>query len=144
MPMKNKIQMNLKFMEATLEWPKSWATSEADLLLGIAIRDALQPFLESLIGEGRSETTLRRYFGSLWLLGGEIVSKYSGRGLSSTRTGREIVMDSIDFSGGPLLGDHYTEQEQITLDACCKKLLIFLMHQPATPYASKRKPKGRT
>ena len=102
--------------------------SETDLPLAVAIRDAMQPFLESLVEEGRSETTLRRYFGYLWLLGGEIVSDRSGRPMSGLRTGREIVMDSIDFSGGPWLGEHYTEQEQRTFDACCKKLLIFLMH----------------
>ena len=70
MPAKNRIQTNLRFLEATLEWPATWATSEADIPLGIFIRDAMLPFLESLFFEGRSETTLRRFFGSLWLLGG--------------------------------------------------------------------------
>jgi hypothetical protein len=143
MATKNRIQMNLRFLEATLEWPGAWALSEVDIPLAIAIRDAMQPFLESLFSEGRSETTLRRFFGSLWLLGGEIVADHSDQPMSGLRTGREILMDSIDFSGGPLLGGHYTEQEQRTFDACCKKLLVFLMHNPGTPPNLKRQAKAR-
>jgi len=137
MPTKNRIQMNLRFLEATLEWPEAWIISELDIPLAIAIRDAMRPFLESLFSEGRSETTLRRYFGNLWLLGGEIISDHSGRPMSGLRTGREIIMDSIDFSGGPILGEHYTEQEQRTFDACCKKLLIFLMHNPGSDVSTR-------
>jgi len=139
--MKNRIQMNLRFLEATFEWPVAWKISEEDLPLAIAIRDAMLPFLEHLISEGRSETTLRRFFGSLWLLGGGIVSDHSGRPMSGLRTGRDILMDSIDFCGGPFLGEYYTEQEQRTFDACCKKLLIFLMHNPSMRPKMKRQQK---
>jgi len=76
--------------------------------------------------------------------GGEIVWEYSGRPLPDAKTGGELVLDFIDYCGGPLLGDHYTDQEQKTFDACCKKFHLYLIHQPFTAPGPKRETRRLT
>jgi len=128
--MKNRDRICARLLNDTRDWPKSWARGPEDIQLGNQILEAVLPFLESIVAEGRSETTLRRQFGNLWLLGGEIIERHVPCSSERVESGSDIALKFIDYVGGPLLGHHAGEEEQRSFDSSCKKLHLFLIHPP--------------
>jgi len=128
--MKNRDGICNRLLDATRDWPQSWAREAEEIQLGNQILEAMLPFLESIVAEGRSETTLRRHFGNLWMLGGEIIDGYEPYSPEGIESGSDIVLKFIEYDGGPLLGHHAEEEEQRSFDSSCKKLYKFLIHRP--------------
>lgn len=86
----------------------------------------MQPFVEALIGEGRSVGTIRRHLNNLWLLGGEIVSRAQHHQALRRLGGRNLLLEFVDPEGGPLSRHLTTESEQRAFDGTCRKLWRFL------------------
>ncbi|MBN8248690.1 MAG: hypothetical protein J0L84_14775 [Verrucomicrobia bacterium] len=86
----------------------------------------MQPFVEALIGEGRSVGTIRRHLNNLWLLGGEIISRSQHDRALRRLGGRELLLKFVDSEGGPLSRHLTTEAEQRGFDGMCRKLNRFL------------------
>jgi hypothetical protein len=128
--MKNREQISSRLLNGTREWPTSWARGPEDIQLGNNILEAMLPFLEAIVAEGRSETTLRRHFGNLWLLGGQIIENKGSSPSERQESGSDIVLKFIDYVGGPLLDNHNEEEAQRSFDSSCKKLYLFLIHPP--------------
>ncbi|MEW8013545.1 MAG: hypothetical protein AB2807_01785 [Candidatus Sedimenticola endophacoides] len=82
-------------------------------------------FAEYMIAQGLSRHTIRRHVDNLWALGGELIRAVNFDQSLRERPARTLVEDSIDSTGGPLLGSAFSEQEQNPFDATCRKLHRF-------------------
>jgi hypothetical protein len=112
-------------LASTSEWPKGWSYEEADLPLGQELVALMLPFLQGLVKEGLSETSLRRHFGNAALLGSEIIRRVQIYG-REPGTSRELLLHQIGEDGGPLCRHIDTEQEQRSFDGTCRRLYRFL------------------
>jgi hypothetical protein len=115
-----------RLLEGSLLWPDSWKCDQADIPIGTNILNVMTPFLESLAASGLSETTLRRHFYNIWLLGGEIIRESSRDSTLRSISGFNLVMYFIGHNGGPLSLHNVTESEQRAFESSCRKLYHFL------------------
>ncbi len=115
-----------KLLAATRDWPDRWQGDARDAPVGREIVEAMLPFLRQLVASGLAPTTLRRHFGSAWLLGGEIVRDASLDPPARTPQGVDLLLEHVGEEGGPLLHGHATEEEQRSFDATCRRLWRFL------------------
>jgi hypothetical protein len=110
-------------------WPKSWAGLDSDIPIGQEIVKAMRPFLSHMLGAKLSYSTINRHAGSLWLLGGEIISQlHHDPGLVDL-DGHELLLRCVDEEGGPISRHITTEEEQRRFDSTCRRLHRFLTQQ---------------
>jgi len=105
-------------------WPERWCYSTDDLPLGEKIVVAVEPFLRTLVDRGAAETTLRRHFGNVFFLGGDIIRAAQSDSDIQQLTGRELLRRFVDEEGGPFLYEN--KEEQRLFDATCRKLSRFV------------------
>ena len=114
------------------EWPASWAGFDEDKPPGDRLLAELRPFIMHLIEEGLSAKTVRRHLDNLWAIGGEVVREFNDKPSLRRRSARQLLLESIDASGAPLLPGA-TESEQCSADATARKLLKYLRHLEVDP-----------
>lgn len=117
-------------MQPTEEWIEEWIvglnlTYEREV--GSALLGVFSGFWETAELGQKSETTQRRYSGSLHALGGHLVAQASSAisGEDETRSLHELLWEAVELGEGPLIfPDH--EQWQRELDTTCRKLRRYL------------------
>ena len=109
------------------EWPDSWMIDQPDRTMGKAIVSILTPFIEHLIKQGFTKRTIKRHVDSLWALGGEIITDINCDESLRKQSAKDLVINTIDEDGGPLLRNPFDPEDQIPFDSTCKKLYKFLM-----------------
>ena len=107
------------------EWPKSWAGSPSDEVLGRELVRVLRPFVIALEQQGLSSQTLRRHVDGVWLIGGEIVRRLNDEPASSRRPARALLLEAVE-GGEALLVSGLAQEEQEEVDATARKLRRFL------------------
>lgn len=116
-----------------------------DWMLGVDVererelgRWFLLHFAEFWVVEGldrRSETTRRRYSGSLHALGGYLVKRAVSDDHAGDSAG-ELLWDAIDLDEGPLIFyDHEVRQEE--LDRTCRRLYEHLLRRSRKEWSRK-------
>ena len=108
------------------EWPDRWMGDEPDRVAGKAIVAVLTPFIEHLIQQGLTRRTLKRHVDNLWALGGEIITAINWDESLRKQPAIDLVMNTIDEEGGPLLRNPLDTGEQKPFDNTCRKLNKFL------------------
>lgn len=108
------------------EWPDSWMIDQPDRATGKAIVTVLTPFIEHLINQGLTKRTIKRHIDSLWALGGEIITSINWDESLREQHAKDLVMNSIDDEGGPILHNPVDPEDQKTFDSTCRKLYKFL------------------
>lgn len=124
--MKQVTDVGQRLLSEAQDWPESWRTEKADVQIGIGILNTVTPFLQTLVASGLSQTTLRRHFSNIWLLGGEIIRQSSDDHILRSLSGFDLVMYFVGQNGGPLSLHNATESEQRGFDSSCRKLYHFL------------------
>lgn len=114
-----------EYIQMMDRWPDSWMGFPEDLRIGREITAVFLPFVEYMIAQGLSRRTIRRHVDNLWALGGELIRAVNFDQSLRERPARTLVEDSIDSTGGALLGSAFSEQEQNPFDATCRKLHRF-------------------
>ena len=99
---------------------------EPDRVAGKAIVAVLTPFIEHLIQQGLTRRTLKRHVDNLWALGGEIITAINWDESLRKQPAIDLVMNTIDEEGGPLLRNPLDTGEQKPFDNTCRKLNKFL------------------
>ena len=127
--MKHATDVGQRLLSEAQNWPESWRTEKADVPIGFGILNTVTPFLEFLAKSGAAETTLRRHFSNVWLLGGEIIRQSSYDSDLRSMSARDLVLHFLDEEGGPLSQHNSTESEQRSFDSSCRKLYKFLLDQ---------------
>ena len=84
------------------------------------------PFLRHLLNLQLSRKTLRQHRDNIWVLGGEVISRFQLDGGLRKQPIEHVVLDLISDDGGPLLSHRQSEAEQRSFDATCRKLFRFL------------------
>ena len=107
------------------EWPKSWAGSPSDEVLGRELVRVLRPFVIALEQQGLSSQTIRRHVDGVWLIGGEIVRRLNDEPASSRRPARALLLEAVE-GGEALLVSGLAQEEQEEVDATARKLRRFL------------------
>ncbi|MEW7980859.1 MAG: hypothetical protein AB2813_13985 [Candidatus Sedimenticola endophacoides] len=115
-----------EYIQMMDRWPDSWMGFPEDLHIGRQITAVLLSFVEYMIAQGLSRHTIRRHVDNLWALGGELIRAVNFDPSLRERPARTLVEDSIDSTGGALLGSAFSEQDQDPFDATCRKLHRFL------------------
>ena len=108
-------------------WPDSWMIDQPDRTMGKAIVTVLTPFIEHLIKQGLTKSTLKRHIDNLWALGGEIITGINWDESLRKLPAKDLVINAIDEEGGPLLRNPLNPEDQKPFDSTCKKLYKFLM-----------------
>jgi hypothetical protein len=98
------------------------------LRVGEKLHEAIEPFLKYLIASGRAQSTLRRDFRNLFLLGGEVVDQTELDPQLRRLPRRALLRRFVDDDGGPLCRhlDLESSQEVPSYHATCRKLSKFL------------------
>jgi hypothetical protein len=97
------------------------------LRVGEKLHEAIEPFLKYLIASGRAQSTLRRDFGNLFLLGGEIVDRTELAPSLRRLSGKALLRRFVDDDGGPLCRHFDLETQEVpSYHATCRKLNKFL------------------
>ena len=105
-------------------WPDSWMIDQPDRTMGKAIVTVLTPFIEHLIKQGLTKSTLKRHIDNLWALGGEIITGINWDESLRKLPAKDLVINAIDEEGGPLLRNPLNPEDQKPFDSTCKKLYI--------------------
>lgn len=118
------------------EWPRSWACSRSDEVLGRELVRVMRTFVAALQEEGQSSRTLRRHVDGVWLIGGEIVRRLQDDSSSRRKPARALLLEAVE-GGEALLVSGLAEEEQEAVDATARKLRRFLSSsaRPRSPRA---------
>lgn len=108
------------------EWPESWEIDSDDIRVGNAILDYFKAFLLDKIEKGRSKKTIKNDSNYLWALGGELISRINEDDNERKLSAKELILNYIDDSGGPLWQHASSELEHNQYDSVCKQLFKFI------------------
>jgi len=104
---------------------------EKDLPPGEALVACFRPFLEALAASTLSPKTIQKHVDNLWTLGGEIIRDLHENPSLRKKSIEQILDDRIDDERGPLVYAMESEESlQRSFDSTCRKLFLFLRHQP--------------
>ena len=112
------------------DWPRSWMGWEKDLPPGEKLVACFRPFLEDLIASDLSPKTIQKHVDNLWALGGTIIRELNETPSLRRKTIQQILDESVDEEGGPLLYGVDSEEQQRSFDSTCRKLHRFLSQSP--------------
>jgi hypothetical protein len=98
---------------------------EKDLPPGEQLLACFRPFIEYLGSSTLSPKTIRRHVDNLWLLGGEIIRELHYDPSLRKVSVQRLLRDVVNEDGGPLVHNG-SEEDQLSLDATCRKLHRFL------------------
>jgi len=110
------------------QWPLSWAGDDNDIIVGNVILSEFKRFLLHLIAKGRAKATIKKHADYLWALGGEIIRDTNKYGVDKNRSGKNLVLNYIDDSGGPYWRHADSEYDLRQYDTTCRQLYKFLIH----------------
>jgi len=105
------------------EWPESWKGLPEDLECGERILEEFKPFIRFLIQKGLSRKTIKKHIDNLWLLGGEIISRFDDDASLRKVKARTLISDSVDEEGPSLIASSQ-HRRGATIIRC---------HMPKTP-----------
>ena len=103
---------------------------EKDLPPGEKLVACFRPFLEDLVTSDLSPKTIQKHIDNLWTLGGEIIRDLNETPSLRGKSIEQILDDTIDDEGGPLLYGVDSEEQQRSFDSTCRKLHRFLSQSP--------------
>ncbi len=121
-----KSDVGPRLLQSINEWPRGWAYEDRDVRLGQDLVALVLPFLEGLVQRGLSETSLRRHFRHVAILGSEIIRRVQTFEKDRRRSPRELLLDEIGEDGGPLSSDNDSEELQRSFDGTCRRLYRFI------------------
>jgi len=107
-------------------WPSLWAVEHSDVAIGHRIVESVQPFLLDLLQQGLANKTLARHLDHLQMLGGEIIRRRQNDPDLAKQPIGDLLLNSVEEDGGPLIWPRITESAQNAFDATCRKLYRFL------------------
>jgi hypothetical protein len=85
------------------QWPTTWRIDQPDLAYGQRLLEELTPFVTRLISvEKLSASSIRRHLESLFLLGGELISRINIFEEDRRLSPAKLRDQSISEDGGPL------------------------------------------
>ena len=99
---------------------------DRDVAPGRAMVECFKPFLRHLLSRGLSGKTLRRHRDNLWLLGGALIRRLHEAPQLRKRPIDQVVLQTLDDEGGPLICHGAAEHQQRSFDATCRKFYRFL------------------
>jgi hypothetical protein len=108
------------------QWPTSWMYEERDVAPGRHMVECFKPFLRHLLSLDLSRKTLRLHRDNLWLLGGELIRDLHEAPRLRQRPIDQVVLQTLDDEGGPLISYGASEDQQRSFDATCRKFYRFL------------------
>jgi len=108
------------------QWPTSWMYEDRDVAPGRQMVECFKPFLRHLLSRGLSRKTLRQHRDNLWLLGGELIRRLHEAPRLRKRSIDQVVLQTLDDEGGPLICHGAAEHQQRSFDATCRKFYRFL------------------
>ena len=109
------------------DWPRSWMGWEKDVPPGEELVACFRPFLAYLVmSSDLSPKTIQKHIDNLWLLGGEIIRDLNETPSLRKKKIEQMLSDSIDDDGGPLIYGVSSEEQQRSFDSTCRKLHRFL------------------
>src|ERR1700730_12832240 len=126
------------------QWPRSWAYEARAIPHGLRIVACFKPFLCAMLARSLSRKTLRLHRDNVWVLGGEVISRFQMHSSLRRRPVEQVVLDLIGDDGGPLLSHGPSEAEQRSFDATCRKLFRFLTAPEISHGRDARRPPAAT
>jgi len=100
--------------------------SDEDVPYGQEIVEAMKPFIESLIADHLTDSTLRKHLGNLWLLGGEVIRSVSVYEEYETIAPYDKLLESIGPDEGRDCRHLHSEAERRSFDSTYGMLHRFL------------------
>lgn len=128
----NTKQKPADYFDDFLQWPTQWMISDDDLPIGQRLLTLFEPFIDTLIKEGRSAKTVRNHVAHLKILGAEIVRRLNeGDEDKRTLPPKPLLLAYIEEEYGPLVHQwdpnvRADEAHQRSFDATCRKLYKFI------------------
>jgi hypothetical protein len=106
-------------------WPQAWRVDSEDLALGKVMVDIFKVFLNHQLSLTRSRKTLRVHRDNLCALGGQIIRLLHEKPSLQKRGILQVLLESIDDDGGPIVYPALTESAQRSFDSTCRLLHRF-------------------
>jgi len=91
-----------------------------------------KPFLVWLLDQGLSRKTLREHRDNVCTLGAEVIRQLNFHPELRKRTIKQVLTETLNGDDGPLIYPRYSEAEQFSFDATCRKLHRFLTKHKST------------
>lgn len=114
------------------EWPTHWRVTDDDLAIGQGLLTWFEPFIATLIKDGRAVKTITHHMANLTILGAEIIQRLNDDDESHrTLSPRALLLEYVSEEGGPLVhawdpNDRIEEAYQKSFNATCRKLFKFV------------------
>lgn len=131
--MANANQKPADYFDDFLQWPTQWMIRDDDLPIGQRLLTLFEPFIDTLVKEGRSAKTVRNHVAHLKVLGAEVVRRLNeddegNRALPA----KPLLLAYIEEGYGPLVHQwnpnvRAEEAHQRSFDATCRKLYKFIL-----------------
>lgn len=111
----------MKFKDEKIdEWPESWQGEKEDIPYGQEIVGLMIPFIEEMKLSKLSVKTINEHIDNLWMLGANIIEDLNWFDKTDLIPPQEMLFESVDSEGGPLIHD-FDESQQEEFDATCRK-----------------------
>jgi hypothetical protein len=117
----------LEYCKDINDWPDSWEIDADDVRVGKHILEYFKAFLIDKIQKGRSKKTIKNDSHYLWALGGELISRINEDEDERKLSAKNLILNYIDDSGGPLWHHASSELEHNQYDSVCKQLFKFII-----------------
>ena len=127
MQKENSMDLLLKYCKDINDWPNSWEIDHADIKVGEALLEEFKLFLIEKIEQGRAKKTINTYTRYLWALGGELIRQINTYDDDRKLTTKELLLNSIDESGGPYWLHAFDELQHRQYDSVCRLLYKFMV-----------------
>lgn len=116
----------LQYCHDINRWADSWKFDEPDVKIGKAIVEEFKKFLIYKIKQGRAKSTINTHQRYLWALGGELISQLNYDETERALSARELILEYVDYSGGPYWRHAYDEADHDKFDSVCRQLFKFM------------------
>lgn len=114
------------------QWPTHWGGTDDDLAIGQGLLTWFEPFIATLINDGRAVKTITQHMAHLRILGEEIIQRLNeDDDRRRTLSPRALLLEYVSEEGGPLVhawdpNDRIEEAYQKSFDATCRQLFKFV------------------
>jgi len=123
---KKTADLLLEYCKDINGWPKSWRIEHVDIKFGEELLNEFKSFLIEKIEQGRAKNTIKIYARYLWVLGGEIISQINTDDYDRKLMPRDVLLNSLDESGGPYWPGAFDELQHRRYDSICRLLYKFM------------------
>lgn len=114
------------------DWPAHWTIIDDDLAIGQSLMRLFEPFINSLIKDGRSVKTIKNHMAHLTILGAEIIRRLNDDDeCNRTLSPHALLLEYVEEQYGTLVhywnpNDRIEQAYQKSFDATCRKLHKFV------------------